>query len=96
VYSVYADHASKPLCLKLPKKLTGAGIPPEDAELYKGISYEAALKLAIDYSDGVVISHKEVSSGIRAHIAKSNKPTLVHQENRYGSRYLELYRRVCE
>ena len=94
VYSVYDDHASKSLSRRLPMKLEKSGIPLEDAELYKEISYEAALKLAINYSDAVVISHENVSHGIRTYIAKSNKPFFEHKENEYGDSYLELYNSV--
>ena len=94
VYSVYADHAKKSLSLRFGKKLNELGIPLEDASRYRGVSYETALKLAIDYSDGVVIAHEKVSKEIREHIAKVHKPTIEHRENKYGNYYLKLYNRV--
>ena len=94
IYSVYNDHSSKMLSRRFSAKLEKSGIPPEDAELYKEINYETALKLAIDYADGVVISHTNVSNGIRAHIAKANKPFFEHKENRYGSIYQKFYNNV--
>jgi len=96
VFSVYGDHDSKNVSRSFANKLSRSGIPSEDAEAYKGVDYEASLKLAIDYSDGVVISHENVSEGIREHIANSNKPFFEHQENEYGEPYLELYNRIVD
>lgn len=96
VYSVYNDHATKSLSRKLATKLNKSGIPLEDADLYKDVSYENALKLAIDYSDAVVISHDEVSEGIRKHINKRNKPFFVHAENEHADNYLELYNSILD
>jgi len=94
IYSVYDDHSSKTLSRRFAAKLEKSGVPQEDAELYKEINYETALKLAIDYADGVVISHKDVSNGIRSHIAKANKPFFEHRENRYGNIYMKFYDNV--
>ena len=96
VFSVYSDHASKSVSRTFVNKLSKSGIPAEDATLYKQTNYETSLQLAIDYSDGVVISHKDVSDAIRSHIANSNKPFFEHQENEYGDNYLELYNSVVD
>jgi len=93
VYSVYDDHSNKALSKKFAVKLQKSGVQEEDAELYKNINYETALKLAVDYSDAAVISHENVSGGIRKHIANSNKPSFEHQENKYEG-YLELYNQI--
>ena len=94
IYSVYNDHSAKMLSRRFAAKLEKSGILLDDAELYKDINYETALKLAIDYSDGVIISHPNVSKGIRSHIAGTNKPCFEHRENRYGSLYLKFYNNV--
>ena len=96
IYSVYNDHAGSNVSRTFANKLAKSGIPLEDADRYKQTSYEAALKLAIDYSDGVVISHQEVSNGIRSHVADSNKPFIEHQEKDYTDSYIELYQRIVD
>jgi len=96
VYSVYSDHASNNVSRTFVNKLTKSGIPIEDAERYKQSNYETTLKLAIDYSDGVIISHKEVSDGVRAHIINSEKAFIEHQEKDYTDSYLELYQRIMD
>ena len=96
VFSVYGDHASKSVSRSFATKLSRSGIPLASAEGYKKVDYETSLKLAIDYSDGVVISHESVSDSIRAHITDSNKPFFEHQENEYGEPYLELYNQIMD
>ena len=96
IYSVYDDHASKNVSRSFVSKLHKSGIPLEDAERYEKIDYETALKLAIEYSDGVVISSKNVSKGIREHIALLEKPFFEHKENKYAEKYLELYQLIME
>jgi starch synthase len=96
VFSVYGDHSAKTVGRITEKKLNKSGIPLEDAERYKQIDYETALKLAIEYADGVVVSQKTVSKSIREHIAKLNKPVFEHRENRYGDSYMKLYQKVVE
>jgi len=94
VYSVYSDHSSKSVSRNFVNKLNKSGIPLEDAELYTKVNYEDTLKLAINYSDGVVISHKEVSKPIREYIKKLGKPYFKHKENKYGDSYITLYNNV--
>jgi starch synthase len=94
VYSVYNDHAAKSVSRNFVNKLNKSGIPLADAEQYAKVNYEDTLKLAINYSDGVVISHKEVSNPIREHIANSGKPVFEHKENKYGDNYIKLYNNV--
>jgi len=96
VYSVYSDHAVKSVSRNFVNKLNKSGIPLEDAELYAKVNYEDTLKLAINYSDGIVISHKEVSKPIREYIKNLGKPYFEHKENKYGDNYIKLYNNVLE
>ena len=94
VYSVYNDSDAKTLNRSLANKLKSSGVPINDANLYKQADYESTIRLAIDYSDAVVISHKDVNDSLRTHIAESKKPAFEHQEDQYGDVYLELYQQI--
>jgi len=91
VYSVYNDVFPKRLRPSFPKKLKNTGIPQEIAMLYKQSSFESTTKLAIDYSDAVVIAHNNISEKILSHIEKSKKPSYVHKDDQYVDDYLALY-----
>jgi starch synthase len=93
VYSVYNDTFDKTF-RSLAPKLTSSGIQKKDAAAYKQATFESMIKLAINYSDAVVISHKDVSEKIRTHIARSQKPFFEHKEEHYGEDYLALYNSI--
>ncbi|MDR0604200.1 MAG: glycogen/starch synthase [Bacteroidales bacterium] len=93
VYSVYNDTFDKAF-RSLASKLKSSGIPSKDAALYKQATFESTIKLAINYSDAIVISHKDVSDKIRSHISRSKKPFFEHKEEQYGEDYLALYNSI--
>ncbi|MDR2407944.1 MAG: glycogen/starch synthase [Bacteroidales bacterium] len=93
VYSIYNDTFDKTF-RSLASKLKSSDIPQKDAAAYKQATFESTVKLAINYSDAVVISHKDVSEKIRSHIARSKKPFFEHKEDQYGEDYLALYNSI--
>jgi starch synthase len=93
VYSIYNDSFDKTF-RSLFSKLKASGIPPKDAALYKQSSFESTIKLAIDYADAVVISHKDVGEEIRSHIDRSQKLHFEHKEEQYADDYLTLYNSI--
>ena len=95
VYSIYNDSFENNLTRSFASKLKKVGIPAKDANLYKQTDYESTVKLAIDYSDAVVISHNEVSSVLQTYVAESKKPTFEHQEEQYAT-YLNLYQSIMD
>jgi starch synthase len=92
IYSVYNDSFDKAL-RSLSPKLKSSGIPAKDADLYKQATYETTTKLAVDYSDAVVI-YKDVDEDICSYIEKSGKPYFRHKEEQYGEEYLSLYNSI--
>ena len=92
IYSVYNDSFSKSL-RSLSPKLKSSGIPAQDADLYKQATFESTTKLAIDYSDAVVI-YKDANEDICSYIEKSGKPYFRHKDEQYGEEYLSLYNSV--
>ena len=93
VYSVYNEPFDKNL-RSLSSKLKASGIPANAAALYKQATYESSTKLAIDYSDAVIISHNDVKEDICSHIRESKKPHFRHIEEQYGEEYASLYNSI--
>ena len=78
VYSLFDDEFKSPFNADFGKKLMLEGIEPRDIESVSGevIDYEAVSRLAIDFSDGVIQSHKTV------------KPELVEYTKSKGIKFL--------
>jgi starch synthase len=93
IYSIYNDSFDKTF-RSLHTKLKGSGIPQKDAFLYKQATFESTMKLAANYADAVVISHKDVSEEIRTYIAHSKKLSFEHKEEQYAEDYLALYNSI--
>ena len=94
VYSVYNDVFPKRLRPSFPDKLNNMGISPEVAMLYKQSTFESTTKLAIDYSDAVVISHENIDENILSHIESSKKPHFIHKDEQYADDYIALYNSI--
>ena len=92
IYSVYNDSFDKAL-RSLSPKLRSSGLPAADADLYKQATYETTSKLAIDYSDAVVL-YKDVDENICSYVEKSGKPYFLHKDEQYGDEYLSLYNSI--
>ena len=93
VYSVYDDTFDKTL-RSLSSKLKASGIPANVASLYKQATFESTTKLAIDYSDAVIISHKDADENICSYVSESKKPYFRHTEEQYGDEYISLYNSI--
>ncbi len=93
IYSIYNDSFDKTF-RSFSAKLKSSGIPQQDAALYKQATFESTTKLAIDYSDAAVISHKDVSEDIHSYIESTKKPYFKHKEEQYAEDYIELYNTI--
>ena len=51
-------------------------------------------KLAIDYSDGIVLAHKKVNAELVDYAKKRNKPLLPYQED-FADAYESFYDQIC-
>jgi len=94
VYSIYNDTFPKRLRPSFSNKLNALGLSSEIAAQYKQSTFESTTKLAIKYSDAVVISHENVSENILTHIKKSKKPSYIHKDEQYVDDYLALYNSI--
>jgi len=94
VYSVYNDSFEKRLRPSFPNKLRATGVSSELTMMYRQSTFESTTKLAIDFSDAVVIAHEEVSENILSYVEKSKKPNFTHNDEQYVDNYLALYNSI--
>lgn len=88
LYSAYNDHFSEKFTTDFGKKLKLTGIPKESTAKFKTPGYDALVKTAIDFSDGVVIGHPDVKTTIKTYTEKTGLPCLIHPE---GEDFIEQY-----
>ncbi len=92
VYSIYDDAFQQVMSKDFGKKIIIEGIQPDDlTDLQPKADYEAVTKLAVRYSDAVVLAQPNVDAKV-AEIAKaSGKPLLEgNTDNNYAS-YVNFY-----
>lgn len=96
IYSVYNESFDRKLNRGLTNKLKSTAVPTKDAAKYKEATFESTTKLAIDYSDAVVLGQEGVSEDIKSYISESDKITFLHPQDNFGSDYISLYEHVLE
>lgn len=95
IYTIYNDEFSTNLDSKLIDKLQGDEITESDVELIRDPSYLNLNRLAIQYSDGVIIGSKTINSEVKEAVKASGKPVLEYQtEETYLDAYNEFYDQV--
>ncbi len=68
---------------------------PELLSVYDDhFNFEQLGKLAIDYSDGIVMANKEVNKGLLNHVKEKNIPLLPYYED-FGDAYESFYDQIC-
>lgn len=88
VFSVYNDGFSKPLNENARKKVLMEGISKKDVEILREPTYENLLKLAVNFSDGVILGSPSVSGQVIEHINTVKKPLLPYQDS---ENYIDIY-----
>ena len=94
VYSLFDDEFKSAFNSDFGKKLTLEGILPEHLESISGdeIDYTAVSKLAIDFSDGVIQSHKTVNPELVDYVKKKKIIFLPFVEAEdYVDDYIKFY-----
>ncbi len=94
VFSVFDQKMNQTFGTKFADKLLIPGVTPEDVASLKGrkVTYNQLIKLAIDYSDGVIQSTPKISPTLTTHIKQSALPFLPYQENIEA--YLDFYKHL--
>ncbi|NLJ42654.1 MAG: glycogen/starch synthase [Bacteroidales bacterium] len=88
VYSVYNNDFKTPFRPTFADKLRFDGIDGESLKLIKTPDFVNVSKLAIKYSDAVIIGSEEINSELHKHIRSLNKPVLEFQDE---SQYIDAY-----
>lgn len=96
IYSVYNDHFPRELNRSFVPKLKSTNVPAKEAALYKKATFASSTKLAIDYSDAVVIGHEEVLPEIKDYVFSSGKLHMVHPQEDFVPDYVALYEKILE
>ncbi len=94
VYSVYDDAFKSPFNAHYAENLLLEGVESSDLTSIQGnvIDYNAITKLAIDHSDGVILTNENINADIREHIASKAVPSITYTESEdYAAAYIEFY-----
>lgn len=92
VYSVYNNDFKTPFRPTFADKLRFDGIDGESLKLVKTPDFVNVSKLAIKYSDAVIVGSEDINSELHKHIRSLNKPVLEFQdESKYIDAYNEFY-----
>jgi starch synthase len=92
IYSVYDNDFKTPFRTTFADKLRYDGIDGESLKLVKNPDFINVTKLAIKYSDAVIIGSEDVNSELLKHLKTINKPVLPFQdEGKYIDAYNEFY-----
>jgi starch synthase len=97
VFSAYNDAFEKPFDKSFVNKAVINGVSATDLKAGKEATHSALNKLAIQYSDGVIIGEEGVSADIHKFIKTSGKPTVTFaDENTYIQEFNNFYQAVLE
>lgn len=97
IYSVYDDDFKGSLHKDFTKKIKYDGIVDADMELLSNPTYVNISKLALSYSDAVIIGSSAINPEIETYISTLDKPVLGHQSlENYIDAYADFYDEVLE
>lgn len=93
IYSVYNNGFKTPLRPSLHEKLMADGIEKKDLKLMEGkTDFASVTKLAIEYSDGVIVGSDTIDKEVQSYLSSIKKPVLEFQtEDKYIDAYDEFY-----
>ncbi|MDR1679622.1 MAG: glycogen/starch synthase [Prevotellaceae bacterium] len=97
VYSIYDDAFQQPLNPLFRERLMLDGIEKSDLQAIENdnISYNALTNLAVDFSDGVIVTHNTLAPEIQSHIEARKLPALQCYDTEtlqnYADPYIDFY-----
>lgn len=95
VTSIYDNEFDSPLNTRLKDKLAWDGIKKEDLEILADPTYTNFVKIAVNFSDGVIFGSEKVNSELVSYVSKKNVPTLGYKpEEEYIDAYSEFYDKI--
>jgi starch synthase len=97
VFSLYNDEYTGSLDKELSSKLLTDHIAAKDVKQVSDPTYVNLCKLAIDYSDGIIMSSEQVNAEVLKYAKKSGKPLLAYKtEEEYIQATSDFYDAVLE
>ena len=92
VTSIYNQSFDGTLNKDLFNKISFDNIDQDAIEILKEPSYNSLMKVAIDYSDALIIGSEEIPEEVEKHLKESKKPVLGYQEkDEFGEAYTNFY-----
>jgi starch synthase len=88
IYSVYNNDFINPFRSTFADKLRYDGIDGDTLKIVKKPDFVNVSKLAIKYSDGIIIGSEDISKELKKYIDSAGKPVLPFQDE---SKYIEAY-----
>ncbi|MGI5914232.1 MAG: glycogen/starch synthase [Bacteroidales bacterium] len=97
VYSVYNNDFQKPFRQSFADKLRFDGIEGEGRKMLKNPDYVNVTKLAIKYSDAIIMGSPKINDELNSFIQTIDKPVLPYQdEEHYIDAYNEFYDSILQ
>ncbi len=79
------------------KKIMFDEIDKEKVEVLKKATYENLIKVAIDFSDGLIIGSEHISDETLSYLKQSKKPSLEYYPmDSFSDHYLEFYEKFFD
>ena len=94
VLSLYDEPFTETMNANAKQKLLMDGIKAKDVEVLSEPSYENFMKLAIQYSDGLIMGSKIVNQSLISYAKGLKKPILAYQGEEYISAYNTFYDKI--
>jgi len=95
VTSVYNSEFENPLNNRLKEKLVSDGINAADLEILTNPTYENFVKLAINFSDGVIKGSEEINASVDKYIGEKGVDSLgYHNTESYIDAYNDFYDKI--
>jgi starch synthase len=95
VTSIYDNEFDKSMDPRVIDKLRFDGINDKDIEVLKEPTYLNLMKLAVNFSDGIIQGSEKANADIIQYITKSAKPMLSYQaEDVYIDRYSDFFDQI--
>jgi starch synthase len=92
IYSVYNDGFDSPLNKNLKNKLIYDSIVEKDVSVINDPSFDNLTKLAINFSDGIIMGSSTSKDGIETFAKSTGKPFLSYQDTEtYIDKYSDFY-----
>jgi starch synthase len=95
VTSLYNDEFADNLDKRILQKLEWDGIDKKNLDIFQKPDYASLMKLAIKFSDGLILGSETINKEVSSYAVKSGLPLLPKQaENSYIEAYSEFYDKI--